>query len=1146
MVVFATPLAAIPLKGRLPMQSAKRYLYLCVVSVIVVTIASQKAQSADWPMWRHDAQRSGASPDETLPNTLHPQWSRDCGSVQPAWADPRLMFDASHEPVVLGQTMFVGSAGTESVTAIDTRTGDRKWQFFAEGPVRFAPVALKGRIYFGSDDGCLYCVGAESGALVWKYDAAPRARKVIGNDHLISAWPVRGGPVIANGRIYFTAGVWPFEGVFLYGIDVDGTGTDPVANVTKLPSEVVAQGYVVASQKGLLIPCGRKPALQYDIANETFGRPGGGTGYHVTASGPWVFHGGGVYNSVSREKVSLRAHRPVTRGNRVFTVLSNNAVACFGVDKFVWEDAKDRQGKPIKKQVFPVQWQVDGRAIPAAVAKGDAKIPEGSRPTVSILAGNRLYGHWGNVLFAVDVPSEESAAAKVSWAATVSGEPTSMLAADERLFVATREGLIHCFGPEKRQPWTHILAQSNIESTPSADKVARLLDGTKVTGGYCVVLGIGTGQLIDELVRQSDLRVVAIDPDTKKVEKIRQRFSDAGVYGSRVVARTGDATTFSLPPYLANLIVSEDLEAAGAQRVRALVETVYDALRPYGGVACLELTDQAHEDLGRLAKQLPKARVEREGRFTLLTRSGALEGAADWTDEYADPANTMMSKDKRVKAPLGVLWFGGPAADPDLFYDRHQWSPSLAVIEGRMFIEGPQKLTAVDVYTGRILWQVPLKDGLSPGRRANWRSTGFHFVAAEDGIYLTYEKACLVYDPATGEKRAELKLPEEEDRFGRIRIWKDLLIVPVFGRVEKYGDVPVKIVAMDRRDGKIVWTRKSELSFPLLAVGDNRVFTFEGLMARLYENRERKGQVPAAEPFRYVKALDARTGEELWDRTTDQVVTWLAYSEETDVLVTSNKHGVRGWRGKDGAELWSKTAEGKGFRGHPENVWDKVILWKDRVIDQRGPGLAYDLLSGERVMCRHPVTGESVPWEFTKNGHHCGYVIASEHLLTFRASTAGYTDLATGGTTHLHGFRSGCRNSLIPAGGVLSAPNFANGCSCDFQVFTSLALVHVPEADGWAYSAFARPGARVRRVGINFGAPGSRQVAGGSLWLNYPGKGGPSGDLRVTVEGERPTWFCGHASQIQGDHLTWVAASGVEGVSSVTVPLGAAATENHS
>jgi hypothetical protein len=45
----------------------------------------------------------------------------------------------------------------------------------------------------------------------------------------------------------------------------------------------------------------------------------------------------------------------------------------------------------------------------------------------------------------------------------------------------------------------------------------------------------------------------------------------------------------------------------------------------------------------------------------MLSREGALPGSADWTHEYGDPANTLMSRDELVKAPLGVLWFGGPA-----------------------------------------------------------------------------------------------------------------------------------------------------------------------------------------------------------------------------------------------------------------------------------------------------------------------------------------------------------------------------------------------------------------------------------------------------------------------------------------------------
>jgi len=190
-------------------------------------------------------------------------------------------------------------------------------------------------------------------------------------------------------------------------------------------------------------------------------------------------------------------------------------------------------------------------------------------------------------------------------------------------------------------------------------------------------------------------------------------------------------------------------------------------------------------------------------------------------------------------------------------------------------------------------------------------------------------------------------------------------------------------------------------------------------------------------------------------------------------------------------------------------------------------------------MRKHPITGESVPWSFTKSGHHCNYAIASPHLMTFRAASAGFCDIETGTTSRLEGFRSGCRNSLIPADGVLNAPNFAHGCSCGFSLFTSLALVHVPETEMWSYSALKLDKTRgaVRRVGVNFGAPGDRHDEHGTLWLDYPNRGGSSPAVTVKVAGKKLRWFHRHSALVKGD-LPWVAASGVEGAESISITLG--------
>ena len=132
-------------------------------------LALLMAEAEDWPTWRYDAARTAASPAE-LPSELHLAWWRDLGANHVAWAeDPRLQFDASYEPIVVGGTLIVGSSRNDSVTAFDAATGEQRWVFYAGGPVRLAPVVWQDGIYFGADDGYLYCLSLADGSLPVSY-----------------------------------------------------------------------------------------------------------------------------------------------------------------------------------------------------------------------------------------------------------------------------------------------------------------------------------------------------------------------------------------------------------------------------------------------------------------------------------------------------------------------------------------------------------------------------------------------------------------------------------------------------------------------------------------------------------------------------------------------------------------------------------------------------------------------------------------------------------------------------------------------------------------------------------------------------------------------------------------------------------------
>ena len=97
-------------------------------------------------------------------------------------------------------------------------------------------------------------------------------------------------------------------------------------------------------------------------------------------------------------------------------------------------------------------------------------------------------------------------------------------------------------------------------------------------------------------------------------------------------------------------------------------------------------------------------------------------------------------------------------------------------------------------------------------------------------------------------------------------------------------------------------------------------------------------------------------------------------------------------------------------------------------------------------------------------------------------------------------------------------------------------MVHMPDVETWSFQSYQRTNGRIRRVGLNFGAPGDR-VADETLWLDCPSVGGQGPDPPVTFEPADPERFRRHAARMAAGRLRWVAASGVKGVRSIAVCL---------
>ncbi|MCA9073034.1 MAG: hypothetical protein KDA84_29130, partial [Planctomycetaceae bacterium] len=224
--------------------------------------------------------------------------------------------------------------------------------------------------------------------------------------------------------------------------------------------------------------------------------------------------------------------------------------------------------------------------------------------------------------------------------------------------------------------------------------------------------------------------------------------------------------------------------------------------------------------------------------------------------------------------------------------------------------------------------------------------------------------------------------------------------------------------------------------------------------------------------------------------------------------------GMVAYRGSTGDVLWQDLQ--LSYSG-------PCLLWRDKIITNGTNGFQLGLLDGKK-------TG----WSFNRM-YGCNTVLGSEHLLTFRSGAAGFCDLAgNSGTGNLGGFRSSCTSNLIAADGVLNAPDYTRTCTCAYQNQTSVAWIHMPDADAWTFSSLGST-EDLDRIGWNLGAPGDRRSSEGTLWLEYPNQGGPSPRLDVELEPKQSEWFEDHASTIEGDSLPWVAASGGVGVRKLTL-----------
>ncbi len=1129
----------------------RHILNLVAAGLLILFLVTPVAGAgSDWPMWRANIARSGATP-QALPDNLYLQWSRQLPPLEQPWPHlGGLDFGQAYQPVIESGRVFIASSHDNSVRALDLASGAEVWRFYADGPVYFAPVIDSDRLYFGADDGYIYALDARSGSLIWKHRPGPPRYVLLGNGRPADMWPVRGAPVVADGVVYAAAGIWPFMGVIVTALDAetgaviwqnDDDQSRPVLASDRIEGGLSPQGYLAIMGDILLIPNGRAvpAALDRVTGRQAYFRTArswkqheGGFMISADPDGRHWFNSGIMYERDTGNRISLIGHRfesgsdQIPEGNKIY-VRVDKRLRAFNLDEG-WEDIHDRLGRQIRVRRKPTEtWAIE----------------LDTEMKLHLKAGPRLYLSRPGTVAALTVPPPADAAADFAWQAKVSGTPAELIAAGNRLLVTTHEGMLYCFGPQDVEP-RHIpepppsnLADNETWRTAAAE----ILRETGVNEGWTLALGVGSGELIMQLLSQSDLQFIVMESDTDKANRFRDRTLAAGFSAARITTITGQPGEIRVAPYLASLVVSETPVAAAGNFPWSMI---FQSLRPFGGIALLPLAGETDTDA--LIRQIssltsPQGKVSIAGNDLKLARPGPLPGTADWNDH----GNSFAGGDTLVAAPLGILWFG------DHYGPNYRKSPIpplvaggrlllVADISGRDLREAadpeihPRALRAQDVYSGRPLWQIPFRQ-LPDGEEIVDR---VHLLAAGDDVYLVHKQDVFHIDAERGKLASVMRLPAAEGQpapeWTQPLLWENLLV----GITDSSAPGGGRLVAIDRHSGHLQWNTDLPSSDRLVA-GNGVAYILDRTLT--------------------TRAFDLLDGSLLWERSlTDEEAplpsgrgTHLAYSEETDILVQSDRRvNLYGRRGRDGKLLWHHEA----WHTLPLLLVDDKVIW---TVYHSGTALpALNQFTGEVAMRRHPLTDKEIPWSFTRN-YGCNRTLyASKHLFTFRSGTAGFFDLKRdGGTGNLTGFRSGCRNNLLPANGVLSAVEMSGGCYCSYPLQTSVAFIHMPDVDFWTMTPsrqeipdMAERNERmgdqtvagiIRTLGLNLGAPGNRRDDNGLLWLNVaqtPLTSSPGISLELET-GEAGDWWRKHSFRMSGDGWPWVISSGIEALDFISVDL---------
>ena len=592
-----------------------------------------------------------------------------------------------------------------------------------------------------------------------------------------------------------------------------------------------------------------------------------------------------------------------------------------------------------------------------------------------------------------------------------------------------------------------------------------ILEQSGINQGYALILGSAGGRLAYELARQTEMQVVVVEPDETKAQAARKALAQAGLYGVRASVHQDNLDDLPYGAYFANLITSGSLLTEGNLPGQDASQLMH-VLRPAGGVVMLgqlsgKLNKQSLQDWFKKGETQCTVSDVNGGLWAHLKRP-KLDGAGDWTHQYGSADNTTNSRDDLVRGEMGILWWGEPGPRP--MPDRGGRNPAPLAANGRMFVQGDRVLFGLDAYNGTVLWTF-----FSPEmRRSNMPRDGSNMVATDDTLFVTISGECIALDAQTGKRRVGLHAPKDRDWGWLSASGGQLIMAAVkqgaaykadsgewydsFGAGQVDRVVSDALVSHDSVTGRKQWTyRGGAVMNSTLTVAGDEIYFVESRNPDLAKSGAGR-HMPASLNAQHLVALDRSSGRKLWEKPVDfskcEHMLYLIHAKGTllaagsdrakkyhtyayDVSSPALRFGEKPIINADIPLLWKKEhvagipRRGKPTTDHGGLIQHPLVVQEVVYTDNR----AYALRTGKDLNIKLP------------DRVKCGNMAASNHSMFFRNFYHGIWDMETDERIQLEGIRSGCWLGIIPAQGLMLAPESSSGCSCTHSIQTSAAWI---------------------------------------------------------------------------------------------------------